>query len=182
MTNCRPRLVPIVVFRLLYLAPARNGDLNISSIVPNIFTVIVAHFSIMACCVTSLKPFLHTFNQPTYEYKTSGTAQSGRSGHDNYYKLETWKKVERGGGSGSASGSGHHPGNWRPHRDNVAGHATAYPAKTHTRGGKALQGMRWNTKQDVRDDADSADTDASERMIIQRTTEVSVQYEEKSVQ
>ena len=134
----------------------------------------------MACCVTSLKPFLHTFNQPTYEYKASGTMRSGRSDHDSYYKLETWKKVERGGGSASASGSGHHPGNWRPHLDSGTGHATAYPTKANIKAERPLKGIRRNTKEEVRDDAESADTDASERMIIQRTTEVSVQYDDEN--
>lgn len=175
-----------MVFRLIYLAPARNAEPILTSITPNIFTVIVAHFSIMACCVTSLKPFLHAFNQPSYEYKTSGTAHSGRSGlHDNYYKLESWKKIERS--DGSASGSGNHPGSWRPNLDSTAaGHATAYPAKAHTRGRdniitpeKALNGKKWTSRKEVRGDADSAETDASDRLIIQRTTEVSVQYEDE---
>lgn len=172
-----PSLIPIVILRLYYLAPARNDDLTLTSIIPNIFTIIAAYSSVTACCATSLKPFLHAFNQPSYSYNTSDTVQSGRSGRSTYHKLETWRRVQR-----SNDDSGSHPGSWRPAGESTTGHAM--PAKVYARGGAVsglaptppLSSKKWAPRKES-DDAASAESDASDRLIIQRTMEVSVKYE-----
>lgn len=169
-----------MTFRLIYLRPSFNTDPYITTIIANIFTIGAIQFSIIACCVTSLKPFLHAFNQPSYSYnyKSGGTANSVRSAtRDSYHRLETWRKIERTDGSANSND----PASWRPYQPTGEGHVTAYPKQTHSRSRDKMlpSAERKKSKRAARDD-ESTDTDSSHRMIIQRVTEVSVSYEDTS--
>lgn len=177
-------LIPIVAVRLLYLSPQKNSDPTFSSIIPNIITEGVLQFSIISASVTSLRPFLRSLH-PGYAVDSSGTQRSGlrsanRSGsQDPYYRLDVISKTGKGGVPG-ALGSG-----LRPPEGLTAGHAIAYPAKPHLRKddqqdvelGQSLSKGKLDSSKTLTDDTDSIDTVAQDPMVIRKTTDWVIRYE-----
>ncbi|KAM3553858.1 hypothetical protein ARSEF4850_006732 [Beauveria asiatica] len=166
---------------------------------PGIFTQAVLHFSIIASCVTTLKPFLRHFD-PTYVLESADLSSSKRSrasinaSRDPYYRLGAINRLNR---------TGHDPNdkvNWRPYQGpkqadlySAAYHdSSATQSSQSSREGRLLRASRsiganlrgvapsrqdgaMQSKNQV--DLASLRTDASDRMIIQRKTEVSVKHE-----
>ncbi|KAJ3494565.1 hypothetical protein NLG97_g4000 [Lecanicillium saksenae] len=177
-------LIAIVAGRLYFLDPRRNGDVNHSSIIAAIFTSGALQFSILATSVTALKPFLTVFNQPMYTVGSAGLAGRSADSGDPYYKLEMFRRVDRNVEISDDSA------NWRPDHGSAQRSITAEPGKVFVRQKKnegSVDRSRPYTGSANRppraalssaDDAASAQTDASDRMIIQKTTEVMVRYED----
>lgn len=102
-------------------------------------------------------------------------------GRDSYYKLETLKRVERSVVDSDDSA------NWRPFEGSRE-YAVAYPAKPQF-GAKdkiaqrldlTSRHARKQSSKGLRDDLQAGDSEGVDRLIIQRTTEVSIQYEENT--
>ncbi|KAM3563762.1 hypothetical protein MY1884_001126 [Beauveria asiatica] len=199
VSNIFHRLVVLIGLRLKYLSPSRNWDPTLTSIMPGIFTQAVLHFSIIASCVTTLKPFLRHFD-PTYVLESADLSSSKRSrasinaSRDPYYRLGAINRLNR---------TGHDPNdkvNWRPYQGpkqadlySAAYHdSSATQSSQSSREGRLLRASRsiganlrgvapsrqdgaMQSKNEV--DVASLRTDASDRMIIQRKTEVSVKHE-----
>lgn len=169
--------------RLYYLAPSINSDMNHSTIIAAILTAGALHFSIIATSVTALKPFLTVFDQPKFGYGRS--AESG----DPYYKLEMFRRVNRQLDVEDDSA------NWRPHQGSSERSILSEPDKVMTRKrgdsdgddrGRPYHGSA-NQPPRARDptfgDVTFLQTHTWERLLIQKTTEFVVRYEEdKSVE
>ncbi|KAJ3475942.1 hypothetical protein NLG97_g9291 [Lecanicillium saksenae] len=198
-------LVVFIALRLTYLAPSQNTDPTFSNIVPSIFTQATLHFSIIAACVTTLKPFLRHFD-PTYVIGSGTLSTSKRSrvsttnpSRDPYYRLNPVNGTNRSGRS-NRSRDPENDITWRPYQGPTGndGHAMAYhPTNTATQSttsskagrlsrlSKALSGGLRSASQSkqssfnrsVSRDEESTGTDASDRIIIERTTEVTVEHE-----
>ncbi|KAM3496880.1 hypothetical protein MY10362_009751 [Beauveria mimosiformis] len=192
-------LVVLIGLRLKYLAPSRNWDPTLTSIMPGIFTQAVLHFSIIASCVTTLKPFLRHFD-PTYVLESADVSSSKRSrasinaSRDPYYRLGAINRL---------NGTSDDPNdnvNWRPYQGPKQAdlYAAAYHDSSATQSsqsskeGRLLRASRSigvnlrgvaQSRQDgamqskTQGDAASLRTDASDRMIIERKTEVSVEHQ-----
>lgn len=169
--------------RLFYLDPSRNDDANYSSIIAAIFTAGALQFSIVATSVTALKPFLTVFNQPMFAYGSGGIVGRSADSGDPYYKLEMFRRVDRKVEISDDSA------NWRPDQGSAQRSITAEPGRAFTRvrregdsgdRSRPYKGSATRPPRAARtsDDAASAQTDGSERMIIQKTTEVMVRYED----
>ncbi|KAJ4145326.1 hypothetical protein LMH87_004181 [Akanthomyces muscarius] len=194
-------LIVFIGFRLKYLAPARNWDPTLTSIVPSIFTQAVLHFSIIASCVTTLKPFLRHFD-PTYVLESADVSSSKRSrtsttnpSRDPYYRLGTMNRPNRSRDDPNDNI------NWRPYQGPTQSdrYAKAYHDSTATQSSQSSKegtlsrlartistslGSGTQSKQSSATrsnhigDTASMRTDASDRIIIERTTEVSVEHED----
>ncbi len=201
ITNTFNRLIVFIGFRLKYLAPARNWDPTLTSIVPSIFTQAVLHFSIIASCVTTLKPFLRHFD-PTYVLESADVSSSKRSrtsttnpSRDPYYRLGTMNRPNRSRDDPNDNI------NWRPYQGPTQSdrYAKAYHDSTATQSSQSSKegtlsrlartistslGSGTQSKQSSATrsnhigDTASMRTDASDRIIIERTTEVSVEHED----
>ncbi|KAJ6782936.1 hypothetical protein PWT90_03088 [Aphanocladium album] len=177
-------LIAIVTGRLYYLDPSRNDDVNQSSIIAAIFTSAALQFSILATSVTALKPFLTVFNQPMYAVGSGAIVGRSADSGDPYYKLEMFRRVDRKVEISDDSA------NWRPDQGSAQRSITAEPGKVFTRQKRneasvdrsrpytGLANRPPRAALSSADDAASAQTDASDRMIIQKTTEVVVCYED----
>ncbi|KAM3457333.1 hypothetical protein MY3296_001075 [Beauveria thailandica] len=192
-------LVVLIGLRLKYLAPSRNWDPTLTSIMPGIFTQAVLHFSIIASCVTTLKPFLRHFD-PTYVLESADLSSSKRSrasinaSRDPYYRLGAINRLNR------TSDDPNDKVNWRPYQGpkqadlySAAYHdSSATQSSQSSREGRLLRASRSiganlrgvaQSRQDGamqsknQGDVASLRTDASDRMIIERKTEVSVKHE-----
>ncbi|KAJ4147213.1 hypothetical protein LMH87_001752 [Akanthomyces muscarius] len=150
---------------------------------PAILTAGALHFSIIATSVTALKPFLTVFDQPKFGYGRS--AESG----DPYYKLEMFRRVNRQLDVEDDSA------NWRPHQGSSERSILSEPDKVMTRKrgdsdgddrSRPYHGSA-NRPPRARDptfgDVTFLQTHTWERLLIQKTTEFVVRYEEdKSVE
>ncbi|KAM3457580.1 hypothetical protein MY3296_001012 [Beauveria thailandica] len=174
-------LLPIVITRLYYLAPSNNDDPNQSSIIAAIYTAAALQFSIVATSFTALKPFLAVFRQPVVAYGSIGgilgfNADLGESGR----KFKMFHRVKRLPERPDDSA------NWRPDQGSARPSVTAKPGRAVTRkrrgdkddGRERLHHSCMNLPRRapnrVMDDGAPTQTDESDRMIIQRTTEVTV--------
>lgn len=167
---------------------------------PSIFTQAVLHFSIIASCVTTLKPFLRHFD-PTYVLESADVSSSKRSrnsttnpSRDPYYRLGP---VNR---SNQSHDNRNDNINWRPYQGPTQAdrYTKAYHDSTATQSSQSSKegtlsrlartistslGSGTQSKQSSATrsnnigDAASTRTDASDRIIIERTTEVSVEHE-----
>ncbi|KAJ6786768.1 hypothetical protein PWT90_10742 [Aphanocladium album] len=201
MSNACASLFIFIGFRLAYLTPANNSDPTLTSIVPAILTQAVLHFSIIASCVTTLKPFLRHFD-PTYVLESAEISTSKRSrtsltnpSRDPYYRLGAMNRSNRSRGDPNDDIT------WRPYQGPTQPdrHASAYHDSNATQTSQSSKegrlsrlsrtiadGLRSSTqsKQNsatqsfTHGDSASMRTDGSERMIIERTTEVSVEHED----
>ncbi|KAM3457684.1 hypothetical protein NHJ6243_007705 [Beauveria neobassiana] len=177
-------LLPIVITRLYYLAPSNNDDLNQSSIIAAIYTAAALQFSIVATSFTALKPFLTVFRQPVVAYGSIGgifgpSANPGEPG----CKLKLFHRVKHGPQRSD------HSANWRPDQGSAQQSISAQPGRAVTRKRRddtdddreSLYNSRMNLPRRATnramDDSVSAQTDESDRMMIQRTTEVTLFYE-----
>lgn len=197
-------LFPFVGFRLAYLTPEKNSDPTLTSIIPALLTQAVLHFSIIASCVTTLKPFLRHFD-PTYVLESAEINTSKRSrvsttttnpSRDPYYRLEPVNRSNR-----SRGGEPNDNISWRPYQGPTQPdrHAEAYHDSKATQSSQSskegplarlsrtissslksgTQSKQSSaTRSNNRVDSESMQTDGSDRMIIERTTEVVVQHEE----
>lgn len=91
-------MIPIVIYRLIYLSPKHNTNPTYTNIVPNIITEAIMQFSIISASVTSLKPFLrslHPAHMVSSAAESSGLVSSDRAGSrgDVYYRLDPLKPV-----------------------------------------------------------------------------------------
>ncbi|KAM3512339.1 hypothetical protein MY11210_004052 [Beauveria gryllotalpidicola] len=192
-------LVVLIGLRLKYLAPWRNWEPTLTSIVPGIFTQAVLHFSIMASCVTTLKPFLRHFD-PTYVLESADVSSSKRSrasinaSRDPYYRLGAINRLNRSRDDPNDNV------NWRPYQGpkqadlcSAAYHDSSATQSSQSskegRLSRASRSIRANLRgvaqgrqnsamrSKSQGDAVSLRTDASDRMIIERTTEVLVEHE-----
>lgn len=186
-------VVIFIAFRLVFLAPARNLDPTLTSIMPAILTQAVLHFSMIASCVTTLKPFLRHFG-PTIVLE-SANVSSGKRSRDPYYHLDVL-----GGGSGSSRrASANDSINWRPYQGLAhasASHDASATTQSGRRGGKVGRLLRTSRsvgsglrsaaqsrgrsaiRSRSRGDEQSTRTDPLDRLVIERTTEVSVEHED----
>ncbi|KAJ6789507.1 hypothetical protein PWT90_07167 [Aphanocladium album] len=197
-------LAVFIGLRLAYLAPSQNKDPTFSNIVPSIFTQATLHFSIIASCVTTLKPFLRHFD-PTYVLGTATLSTSKRSrvsttnpSRDPYYRLGPVNGASRSNQSrpdpenditwrpyqGPTKNDGHamayHPPNTTATQITTSSKTSRFPrlSKVFSSGLKiATQSKQSSLNQSISRDEESARTDGSERIIIERTTEVTVEHE-----
>ncbi|KAG6010785.1 hypothetical protein E4U21_004173 [Claviceps maximensis] len=174
--GARLGLIPIISYRVAYLHPVRSADLMLSTIVPSILTHGAIHFSIIASSIPCLKPFLRTFN-PACPLERCGQATTSHNGtRDSYLKLDTLKRRELNVVDSDDSA------NWRPFQGSGERHVIALPAESYVpvRGDKiAPPRYPHNDSMGERDcDAATPDADGADRLIIQRTTEVSIKYEQ----
>ncbi|KAM3552068.1 hypothetical protein ARSEF4850_007562 [Beauveria asiatica] len=177
-------LLPIVITRLYYLAPSNNDDPNQSNIIAAIYTAAALQFSIVATSFTALKPFLAVFRQPVVAYGSIGgilgfNADLGESGR----KFKMFHRVKRLPERPDDSA------NWRLDQGSAHPSVTAKPGRAVTRkrrddkddGRERLHHSCMNLPRRapnrVMDDGAPTQTDESDRMMIQRTTEVTVLYE-----
>lgn len=171
--------------RLIYLAPNKNNDPNQTTIISGILTSGALQFSIIASSVTALKPFLTVFNQPVFAYHGAISGRSADSA-DPYYKLEMFRRVDRKVEVTDDSA------NWRPDHNSTQRSITAQPGKALTRTrSEGNQGASSSQAHNgyangppkaangsfISEGGESADTGASDIMIIKKTTEVMVRYE-----
>ncbi|KAK2590387.1 hypothetical protein QQS21_011924 [Conoideocrella luteorostrata] len=171
-------LIPIIACRLNYLHPLQNPDPMLNTIISGILAQGAIHYSIIAGSITCLKPFLRTFNPAcAIESRTQDTT-SRNATRDSYYKLETLKRTEHSLMDSDDSA------NWRPYQGSAQGHVVAYPSKPHLRTkDKAVPGLQLATRNTLTDSrggrrgAASVDVEGTDRLVIQRTTEVSIRYE-----
>jgi hypothetical protein len=177
-------LVPIIAVRLLYLSPNKNPDPTFSSIVPNIITEGALQFSIISASITSLRPFLRSLH-PGYAVDSSGTKRSGlrstnRSGsQDPYYRLDVISKQGKAGVPGTLGSV------LRPSEGLTAGHAMAYPAQSHLRKddlqdielGRSASKGKLDSSKTLTEDRDSIDTAVPDPMVIRKTTDWVIRYE-----
>ncbi|KAG5932594.1 hypothetical protein E4U53_001253 [Claviceps sorghi] len=175
--GARLGLIPIISYRLAYLSPTQNADPTLDTIVPSILTHGAIHFSIVAGSITCLKPFLRTFN-PACAVERRGQSTPNHNGtRDSYLKLDTLKRKEQIAVDSDDSA------NWRPFQGSGEGHVTAMPPGSYasTRGERVAP-PRHAPKSSIGgercDDAAPADVDGADRLVIQRTTEVSIKYEQ----
>ncbi|KAG5976350.1 hypothetical protein E4U55_007352 [Claviceps digitariae] len=176
--GARLGLVPIISYRLAYLRPFQNADPMLDTIVPSILTHGAIHFSIIACSIPCLRPFLRTFN-PACAVERCGQASTSHNGtRDSYLKLDTLKRREQNVVDSDDSA------NWRPFQGSGEGHVIALPPESYT----PIRGEKMSSSRQAHHDsmgergidAATADADATDRLIIQRTTEVSIKYEQKN--
>ena len=93
-------MIPIIVYRLIYLSPTHNTNPTYTTIVPNIITEAIIQFSIISASVTSLKPFLqslHPAHMVSSAAESSGLVSTDRTGSrgDVYYRLDPLKPVAK---------------------------------------------------------------------------------------
>ncbi|XWW94311.1 hypothetical protein V2A60_002254 [Cordyceps javanica] len=178
-------IVPIIIFRLHYLNPSRNDDVNYSTIPAAILTAGALHFSIVATSLTTLKPFITVFRQPVLTYGSGSGGTAGRSDDpcDTYHKLELFRRVNR---QQEVSGDS---ARWRPDQGSAQRPIVEEPSKAYTPKGRNLGAdagrpyhghanrppRRMNR---AMSDGAAAPTHASERICIQKTTEVRVWYDD----
>lgn len=190
------RLIPLVILRLRFLQPTiLNASPTTSGIIADIFTEAVLQFSILACSATALKPFLAVFHQAhVVGYaggSNSSTLASKERARERYYRLQnlnarpqdsqdpvtgnTWKPYEgpqAKGGFTSAGATASTP----------VGASINPPRTSSERNKKTSMERKGKLKRaktgDTPDESWSVQTDGSEKMIIQRTMEVRIQYNE----
>ncbi|QLI69581.1 uncharacterized protein G6M90_00g061930 [Metarhizium brunneum] len=166
--------VPIIVCRVLCMAPRENSDPMLAGIIPSVLTQGAIHFSIMAGCITCLRPFLRTFNAThTVESRRTAACGDSRGQSAYYYRLETLKRVERNVIDSNDSA------NWRLFEDSYEGHAVVYPAKPHltTKDNSTSRHENRNPCARLRDEVMADEADGLDRSVIQRPTEVSLRDE-----
>ncbi|KAM3541476.1 hypothetical protein ARSEF1564_005584 [Beauveria bassiana] len=192
-------LVVLIGLRLKYLAPSRNWDPTLTSIMPGIFTQAVLHFSIIASCVTTLKPFLRHFD-PTYVLESADVNSSKRSrasinaSRDSYYRLGAINRVNR------SNDDPNDKVNWRPYQGPTQAepYAAAYHDSSATQSSQSskesrllrasrsisanLRGVAQGRQDGAMQSKNPGDaallrTDASDRMIIERKREFSIKHE-----
>ncbi|KAG6030823.1 hypothetical protein E4U19_000266 [Claviceps sp. Clav32 group G5] len=174
--GARLGLVPIVGYRLAYLNPAEIADLTLDTVVPTILTEAAVNFSIIAGSLTCLKPFLRTFNPPCATERRGQSSTGGNGTRDSYLRLDTLKRRELKLNDSDDSA------NWRPFQGSGERHVVALPPESHARpgGDKAAPSrhIHIDSIAERRGGAPAADADATDRLVIQRTTEVSIKYEQ----
>ncbi|KAM0738507.1 hypothetical protein ACQRIT_006244 [Beauveria bassiana] len=199
ISNICHRLVILIGLRLKYLAPSRNWDPTLTSIMPGIFTQAVLHFSIIASCVTTLKPFLRHFD-PTYVLESADVHSSKRSrasmnaSRDSYHRLGAINRVNR------SNDDPNDKVNWRPYQGPTQAepYAAAYHDSSATQSsqsskesrllrasrsiGANLRGVAQGRQDGAMQSKNpgevaSSRTDASDRMIIERKREFSIKHE-----
>lgn len=135
----------------------------------------------MATSVTALKPFLTVFSQPMFAYGSGGIIGRSADSGDPYYKLEMFRRVNRQIEISDDSA------NWRPDHPTTNRSITAQPDKAFVRhrredhadeSARPYHGSANRPPRAANRSAASDDDDASDRMIIQKTTEVTVLYED----
>lgn len=197
--------MPFLVTRLVLLDPTLNTGPAHSATMADLLTEACVHFSIIAGSATALKPLLTSFyaTHPAMELttSTSGLRSKDRSGADPYYRLETIKPavlsnnaaasnkkvvIHRAAAtditwqaSATASGGGSHQASAYSRSDNNS----ASRSVTNSRTDNSSSGRRRDTLtgtlktgRSQREPHGSSASDDSGRMIIQKTTEVTVQY------
>ncbi|KGQ12718.1 hypothetical protein BBAD15_g1556 [Beauveria bassiana D1-5] len=166
---------------------------------PGIFTQAVLHFSIIASCVTTLKPFLRHFD-PTYVLESADVNSSKRSrasmnvSRDSYYRLGAINRANR------SNDDPNDKVNWRPYQGPTQAepYAAAYHDSSATQSsqsskesrllrasrsiGANLRGVAQGRQDGAmqsknQGEAASLRTDASDRMIIERKREFSIKHE-----
>ncbi|OAA47141.1 hypothetical protein NOR_02777 [Metarhizium rileyi] len=178
--GARLGIIPIIVCRVVYLAPTEDPGRELIDIVPSVLTQGAIHFSLMAGCITCLKPFLRTFNT-SYTVQSKDAAMGDASGGRGsiYYKLETLQRVERSAADSDDSA------NWRPFQGSGQGPVVSCPAEPHfATNDKLAQRLDDSSRRvskgpssELGEIAKIANADGSHRLIIQRTTEFSVYSE-----
>ncbi len=167
---------------------------------PSILTQAVLHFSIIASCVTTLKPFLRHFD-PTYVLESADVSASKRSrtsattnaARDPYYRLGPINR------SNQSRDDPNDNINWRPYQGPTPTdrYAAAYHDSNATQSSQSSKEgkLSWlgraigsslrsgtqsrqssATRSCSHGDSASTRTDASDCIIIERTTEVSVEH------
>ncbi|KAG5927307.1 hypothetical protein E4U42_002366 [Claviceps africana] len=175
--GARLGLIPIISYRLAFLSPAQNPDPTLDTIVPSILTHGAIHFSIVAGSITCLKPFLRTFNPACAVDRRGQPTPSHNGTRDSYLKLDTLKRREQIVVDSDDSA------NWRPFQGLGERHVIAMPQESYacTRG-ERIAPPRHAAKGSIggerRADAAPAEADGADRLVIQRTTEVSIKYEQ----
>ncbi|PMB69782.1 hypothetical protein BM221_004429 [Beauveria bassiana] len=166
---------------------------------PGIFTQAVLHFSIIASCVTTLKPFLRHFD-PTYVLESADVNSSKRSrasinaSRDSYYRLGAINRVNR------SNDDPNDKVNWRPYQGPTQAepYAAAYHDSSATQSSQSskesrllrasrsisanLRGVAQGRQDGAMQSKNPGDaallrTDASDRMIIERKREFSIKHE-----
>ncbi|KAG6015485.1 hypothetical protein E4U43_005218 [Claviceps pusilla] len=173
--GARLGLMPIISYRLAYLNPDQNPDPMLSTVVPSILTHGAIHFAIIACSIPCLKPFLRTFT-PACAVERRGEGSTSHNGtRDSYLKLDTLKRREQKVVDSDDSA------NWRPFQGSGERHVIALPPESFVQ----TQGDKGAPSRQAHDDSigkrigDGAadETDGTDRLVIQRTTEVCIKYE-----
>lgn len=138
------------------------------------------HFSIMAGCIPCLGPLLQAFTAPYTVEDTGARISSRKARRSSYYqKLDTIKGAQRNAVCSDDSA------NWRPFQGSIEGNAVANPAKLHTstrvRVSQCLHGFSWQKNNEssspLRDESLAGGSGCSDRLVIKKTTEVSIRYE-----
>jgi hypothetical protein len=62
-TDINPRLIPLVVLRLVHLEPSNYHYKTYNITMINVYTQAVMQFALIADCLTCLKPFMQTFEE-----------------------------------------------------------------------------------------------------------------------
>ncbi|KAJ6787679.1 hypothetical protein PWT90_08377 [Aphanocladium album] len=193
-------VVPFLVTRLVFLDPSMNSGPARSATMADILTEACVHFSIIAGSATALKPLLTSFyaTHPAMDLttSTSGLRSKDRSGGDPYYRLETVKPAVLSNNNGGTSkrvvinraaatditwqaSAGSHQASAYSRSDNNSGSRSVTNSRTHNgsshRRTDTMTGASKNGRPQREPHASSA-SDDSGRMIIQKTTEVTVQY------
>ncbi|CEJ82678.1 hypothetical protein VHEMI02727 [[Torrubiella] hemipterigena] len=188
-------LIPLVILRLRYLQPSiLNESPTASGIVADIFTEAVLQFSIIACSMTALKPFLAVFDPAHVVGYAGGTSHSSTLAskdrtRERYYRLQNLHPRPQDQQDPSGENA------WKPYEGPqakggftsadvtataAAGASITQPRTSAERGKKASTEHKGKLKRsktsEEQDESWSVQTDGSEKMIIKRTVEVSIQY------
>ena len=180
------RLIPLVATRLFYLYPQENPDPTFTGIIASILTEAALEFSLMSASVSSLRPFLRPFHSG-YIVNSVGAPGSGlRTGpQDPYYMLsavkgtnkdetiQTVKSTRRPSLGSEGSQLGYtYPGSVKPNPQ-----AVVRPDLGDQQAADSAPGRQHSSKV-RRDDMESVDSVGSDQMIIRKTKEWSVRYED----
>ncbi|KAJ3485916.1 hypothetical protein NLG97_g6722 [Lecanicillium saksenae] len=193
-------VVPFLVARVVFLDPTMNTGPAHSATMADLLTEACIHFSILAGSATALKPLLTSFyaTHPAMDMTTSttGLRSKDRSGGDPYYRLETVKPAVMNNNQGGTSrkvvinraaatditwqaSAGSHQASAYSRSDNNSASRSVTNSRADNGSGHrrrdtltgALKSGRIQKEQHV-----SSHSDDSGRMIIQKTTEVTVDY------
>lgn len=190
------RLIPLVILRLRYLQPSiLNESPTASGIVADIFTEGVLQFSIIACSMTALKPFLAVFDPAHVVGYAGGTSHSSTlaskdRARERYYRLQNLNARSQNQQDPSGENA------WKPYEGPQAkgGFTSADVTATPATAGASITQPRTSAERakkpstehkcklkrsktnEEHDESWSVQTDGSEKMIIKRTVEVSIQY------
>ncbi|OAA77190.1 hypothetical protein LEL_04013 [Akanthomyces lecanii RCEF 1005] len=200
--GARLLVVPCLVARLVFLDPRINTGPTRSATMADLLTEVCVHLSIIAGSVTALKPLLTSFyvTHPAPLELTTSTSRlrsKDRSGGgDAYYRLETVKPAVLSGGAGervvinratvsdimwqTAQGLSHQASAYSKSDNTRSASRSIINSRTDDGSGKrrksALTGPLKGRRARERGPSVSSGSEGSGRMIIQKTTEVTVQY------